>query len=140
MEARQTIPRASGRMTGITMPGYFDTARHNPLTLIRYYSSEIRPISLTIGPWTTRSVYFTDMRLPNGTPPTSGYDRIDQAIAALRRHARHVAHVLLIAPDYGLEGRPHIVGGGWSAPGCHVTFYVARNPNNGKKFLCANIY
>ena len=125
-------------MAAVNMVGYYDSARHAPFDLTWYFASDINQ-SLTLRDWTTKSVYINDMRLPNGKPPTDGFDIVDRALVLLRGHARAAAEVLLMSPN-GLDGRPHATGGGWIAPGCRVTFYVARCPTNSYKFLCANVY
>lgn len=95
---------------------------------------------VALGAWETRSVYLTDMRRPNGTPPlTAAFDRVRSAIQRLSAHAGVAAHTLIMWPD-GRDGAPHCVGGGWAAES--TTFYVARGQYNGRwcKFLCANVY
>ncbi len=136
------IPRAHGRMASVTMAGYSDSARHEPHELTRFFGMDLQE-PLRLHGWTTRSVYITDMRLQNGTPPTTGYRIVEQAIPLLRLQARQAADLLLMEPD-GLEGRPHAVGGGWSPMGSGVTFYIARNDTTDgswrmRKFLCANV-
>jgi hypothetical protein len=144
-------------MAFVTLDGYFDHARHEPLALTRYFGMDLdRP--LVIGAWQTRSVYVNDLRVQNGRPPTTGYSIVERAIPGLRLalHApdggltsapdggRNSASALLLMEPEGLEGRPHAVGGGWTPQGSGVMFYIARNnttDGTGRwcKYLCADV-
>ena len=136
----QAIPRALGRMSVLTFDGYNDSARHQPFAQTLYFGMDLIN-RVRIGNWSTSSVYINDLRLSNGTPPTTGNMIVASAINVLLNNmSAEIAQLLIEEPD-GLVGRPHVVGGGWVAPGCGVVFYVARNCNSGSwcKFLCADV-
>lgn len=128
----------------VFLDGYFDSARHAPRALTAYRSWPGKP-ELTIGNWKPITVFVNDLRV-SAASAASPTDRecasadacVSRAVQALRSGLRDAELVLVMAPG-GLEGRPHTVGGGWVAPGCGVTFYVARNPCTGCMFLCADV-
>ena len=144
----------------VTMDGYFDHARHEPLALTRYFRMDLDlPLVIGICGWQTRSVYVNDLRVQNGRPPTTGYRVVERAIPGLRSAlqmqmqiqmqmqpdgGRNSAAALLLMEPEGLEGRPHTVGGGWTPQGSGVMFYIARNnttDGTGRwcKYLCADV-
>jgi len=126
-------------MTPVTMKGYYDSARHEPNTETLYFGMKLQQ-TVRLHEWETTFVYINDLRLQNGCSPTMGYQIVEQALPLLHQQAQLAADVILMDPD-GMDGRPHVVGGGWSPYGSGVTFYIARNDSSGVmcKFLCADV-
>ncbi len=123
-----------------TIEGLYDTARHNPHNLLRFWAMDL-PAPIRIAGWETRSLYVNDMRRDNGEVPAgpdNAFDRMDAAMAHF--HPEAAASTLIMWPEGRNANQPHVVGGGWATD--RVTFYVARGLNQGRwcKFLCAHVY
>ncbi len=126
-----------------TFDGYFDSVRHQPASLTRYDAMDLTPPLLNIAGWEPTTVYINDLR--QGI--NNGRELVKRAVTSLHRCSKttiaEATSLLIMEPD-GLDGRSHAVGGGYTAPGLGITFYIARNKvtdGTGRwcKYLCADV-